>query len=122
MGHLSKKRKRMWLIDPHCENCGVLTVLPETLPCKINPNTGLKQYDPLPDNCATIQHKYSRFSDKRGQIHHNEKRLFLWCHKCNWEDHIKEIRSVPIEKLRIMSGNHIGNIKFDNDNDGKNEK
>lgn len=87
MGYIREKRIQLWNRDPHCENCGILTILPETLPGKINPTSGVKQMRDVPDNMATIQHRYDRFSGMKQLLDTKYSRaLYLWCNKCNFED------------------------------------
>lgn len=88
-GRYRRTRDRMWRKNPHCENCGVLTVLPKDVDGKINPNNGYRQIKDVPPNMATIQHKYSRLNKKRLE-HTHERRWFLWCHKCNHADSVRE--------------------------------
>lgn len=85
---------KLWNANPHCENCGVLTVMAKDCPgIRINED-GIHVFDgPPPDNMATIQHKYSRkhpmrharMIADRGQ----ERRRFLWCYKCNKDYNLK---------------------------------
>ncbi len=87
--YLKTLRKWMWLRDPHCEKCGVELVLPESVPGKMN--GGRKQIKVTPDNMATIQHKYDRFSGLRWMRSDEHERVhFLWCNKCNWEDGVQK--------------------------------
>lgn len=86
---IKKQRTRMWRANPHCENCGVLTVLPEDCPgwqAKGDGSTFLKK---VPANMATIQHKYDKLHPLRNVIRPNERRHFLWCYKCNHEHYKK---------------------------------
>lgn len=85
---LRKRRERLWLNDPHCENCGKLTILPEQLP-GYKPGIGLKGYE-QPSNMATIQHRYSKNNPKRKFYIPGERRHLLWCHECNKKDNIEE--------------------------------
>lgn len=82
MASFRKQRERLWKIDPRCENCAVVTVLPEHV--EGERHSGALKI--VPDNMATIQHKYSRNHPLR---HHangtNERRHLLWCYKCNKE-------------------------------------
>lgn len=75
----------MWEIDPHCENCRTLTVLPDDVPGERTEH-GKNIINP-PDNMATIQHKYPRKSPNRKP--NVTQIVFLWCYKCNKEDNIK---------------------------------
>lgn len=87
--YIKNQRRRLWEANPHCENCGVLTILPEDVPGKINPTTGIKQIKHVPDNMATIQHKYDKISGKRHLKDTSEERVhLLWCTKCNYADGI----------------------------------
>lgn len=88
--YLQKQRRRMWMNNPCCENCGVLTILPEDVPGRVN-SSGIKQIREVPSNMATIQHKYSRLHPKRG-TNPNERVHFLWCTKCNAEESIIQER------------------------------
>jgi hypothetical protein len=75
-----KLRKKLWHANPHCENCGTLTVLPEHIEGERISGMPIN----IPDNMATIQHKYSRNHPLRHTKNdRNERRRLLWCHKCN---------------------------------------
>ena len=78
----------MWKKNPHCENCKRLTVLPEDVPYVIG-SDGKRKIKVVPDHMATIQHKYSRLSPLRRK-RTTDRRLLLWCHKCNYDDHLRE--------------------------------
>jgi hypothetical protein len=98
---LAKQRLELWKKNPHCENCGVLTILPDDLPYSIG-KTGNKNIKIFPNNTATIQHKYDRLHPQRN-IKTNERRHFLWCIKCNreyWFTYERERAEAHIEKLR----------------------
>lgn len=105
MNKFARKRKRMWLKNSHCENCGIPTVLPEDIP-GIFTNKGLKKFKNIPNNMATIQHKYGRLSHMR-KILTGERRLFLWCTKCNDEDNEKEQSLLTLEERQQLSGHVI---------------
>lgn len=97
MASSKKQRTKLWLINPHCENCGILTILPEHLPIENFKNKDRSKLKTVPDNMATIQHKYDRNHPLRNKkISANDsRRHFLWCYKCN-HDYYKqheEIRS-----------------------------
>lgn len=78
MKNHKKQRTLLWYTNPHCENCGVVTVLPESID-----GLNAKGIKP-PDNMATIQHKYCRGHPLRlTRAPHNERRRLLWCYKCN---------------------------------------
>ncbi len=77
---LARRRKRMWLEDPHCENCGILTVLPEHI------KMGKKKRQP--PNMATIQHKYHRLHPLR-MVRTDDRRTYLWCRSCNTKDNLE---------------------------------
>lgn len=112
MTKLRKQRTRLWEEDPHCRNCGVLTILPHDVP-GYQPESKFVS----PDNMATIQHVYSRLNPERRQINGTrgnqpEPRHLLWCFKCNQEDCKKEMDELGIEELRkrAMNGHHKKNI------------
>lgn len=97
--YLQKQRRKMWDKDPRCENCGVVTVLPEDLPGKIS-KLGIKQIKVVPPNMATIQHKYSRLHPNRGLAPNDERVHFLWCTKCNFEENLiqeREFSQLPLK-------------------------
>lgn len=73
----------MWQKNPHCERCGIVTVLAASLPNKTVHQDGHFTLDEYPDNMATIQHRYSKTHPLRNQPGNGERRRFLWCHKCN---------------------------------------
>lgn len=86
--YIKNQRRRLWEANSYCENCGVLTILPEDVPGKIN-SAGVKQIKTVPDNMATIQHKYDKISGKRETKNTPEERVhLLWCTKCNYADGI----------------------------------
>lgn len=81
---LKRQREQMWLVDPLCEKCGVLTFLPKASPML----DGTKPW--VPSNMATIQHVYSKLHPKRREAPKGERRHLLWCHKCNKADAVAE--------------------------------
>lgn len=83
-GRFKKMRKKFWESDPHCMRCGVPTILPEHLPCKIDTKNGFKIKE-TPSNMATIQHRYSKKHPLRRdkESMRTEQRYYLWCFKCN---------------------------------------
>jgi hypothetical protein len=82
-----KQKERLWNIDPHCENCGVLTVLAKDCgDIKYNETNRTYYFDgPVPDNMATLQHIYCRIHPMRHvrPASGTERRRFLWCYRCN---------------------------------------
>lgn len=83
MRTIKKQRSRLWHIDPHCKNCGVLTILPEHLPDECFKNEKRSKLKIVPKNMATIQHSYSKLHPLRHAGEHNTHAL--WCWKCNQE-------------------------------------
>ncbi len=59
----------------------------------------------LPANAATFEHLDDRFSTERGQ-HAGERRVVLACSSCNHDRAVLAQRAVPINMLRLLSGNH----------------
>lgn len=102
MSKFKKQRARLWNIDPHCENCGVPTILPEDCP-GFKPN----QKWPQPNNMATIQHVHNRLDPNRrqtpGEIQTTKRLHLLWCYKCNQDDNEEYIAKIPKEYLRERS-------------------
>lgn len=85
MKRLTKQLMAKWKDNPYCQRCGVLTILPQDVPGKINTHTGVKQIKKTPDNMATIQHIYDKLHPLR-LVDTNDARHLLWCNKCNSED------------------------------------
>ncbi len=78
---LRKRKERLWKENPHCRNCGDLTILPEKY----------KATEKQPDNLATIQHFHHKYHPDRHKPNPTgEVRTDLWCYKCNNKD-AKEI-------------------------------
>jgi len=94
---IAARRKKMWIVDPHCERCGVLTVLPCSLtgPAYRYKDGTLRVQ---PDNMATIQHKYFKGHHLR-EVERvpGDRRWLLWCYKCN-RDYNKYIEQ-PIQRI-----------------------
>jgi len=108
---LVKQRERLWKKNPHCENCGIETILPKHCP------RGKKGRIIAQDHMATIQHKYSRLHpDKRRTMildHENDRRHFLWCYKCNRLDNDAELAAIAAEfwkNINERNGNLETNI------------
>lgn len=102
----SAKRLRIALFNqnPHCENCGVLLILPENVPGNYIAN-GVNKLRTTPDNMATIQHIHPRDHPDRGKTNGQRKNK-LWCFKCNMEDNREQERLLGIEKLRERAKRH----------------
>lgn len=81
----------MWLKNPHCQYCGVETILIDDLNLK-----GLK----TPPNTATIDHKYSRYNPLRNT---EKQEYILCCSLCNNYRAQLEEDKIPIEVLRERS-------------------
>lgn len=96
MKSLTGQRNRLWNINPRCEKCGVVTILPIDVPGACYDEAGLLHIKNVPDNMATIQHKYDKLHPMRQEnrsAKKRERRRFLWCIKCNrehWEKHEKQ--------------------------------
>jgi hypothetical protein len=89
---LRELRLSLWISNPRCEKCGVVTVLPSDLPYSVDKKGNKILKGVAPDNMATIQHKYDKLHPFR-HVKTSERRLFLWCLKCNsehWELYEKE--------------------------------
>lgn len=94
MPNIRKKKLKEWNKDPHCRYCGVETVLE------------VKKGEDM-DYLATIDHVYSRLSDKRrSENNHREKRRILVCFKCNQYRNDLEISKLPIEELWRRAGHY----------------
>lgn len=72
------RRTKLWREDPHCRNCGVLTILPEMRRKDlIRNNVNLT-------NMATLEHLNSRLNPERLKPNYSsEIRTTLLCYKCN---------------------------------------
>lgn len=76
---IRKRRYRHWKKNPHCRDCGILTILPEKIPQS-------KRTVKLTPNMATLEHLRSRFDPSRTVPNvSNEIRTTLLCGKCNNE-------------------------------------
>lgn len=83
---LREFREKLWRIDPHCEKCGVVTILPQNVDGAYTDEHGLLIIKKVPHNMATIQHIYNRMNPlRRTPLKPNERRLLLWCYRCNTE-------------------------------------
>lgn len=81
---LRKWRERRWKIDPHCEKCGVETIRPQDVPgVRFKPD-GTPIIKKIPDNMATVQHRFDRLHPQR-RGNSRERKRYLWCYKCNHE-------------------------------------
>lgn len=89
--YLKYIRLKKWVVDPHCKYCGVETILPEH--CQ-------EKGKAAPPHMATIDHKYSRFTDMR---YSKEQELILCCNLCNNYRAQVEEDKIPIEELRARS-------------------
>lgn len=78
----------MHALDPRCEKCKIVTVLPETLERTDSPH-GWRLVGVPPDNMATFQHKYHKRHPLRGKTNNLERTFLLWCYRCNREDGIQ---------------------------------
>lgn len=105
MGFIRDKRIELWKANPYCEKCGILTILPEDVPGVINLKTGVKQMYDVPDNMATIQHRYDRWSGMKSLRDTPYARaLYLWCNKCNFLDGVeREKQNLLIKKINQMN-------------------
>lgn len=83
MSNLGRQKKYMYKLNPHCERCGVLMVLPEDTDNKIIRPDGSYNVPYPPPNMATIQHRYCKIHPKRHKPQKGERRRFLWCYECN---------------------------------------
>jgi len=93
-------RDRLWKVDPHCRQCGVLTILPQDIVKGRDRFGKLRHY---PDNMATIDHLRSRYDLKRRIHDRNERRYILLCIKCNNKREKEETSKLKIEKLWELS-------------------
>ena len=97
MRNVKRRRRKLWLQDPTCRFCGILTILPEDLP----PNS-------VKNTKATIEHLDSRYNPMRGAYQGMSgkiaERCTLACWKCNNDRNKVEQEQVPIEELRKRSG------------------
>ena len=84
---IRNQRKRLYIqFEGKCENCGILTVLPEDLPKRPRKEGGAHtELLVVPPNMATIQHKYDKLHPLRNITDRRERRHFLWCYQCNRE-------------------------------------
>lgn len=98
---LKKVRNRLHAANPHCEKCGILTILPEDLPYTIDA-LGTKQIDNIP-NMATIQHKYHKLHPLRRVVNRRERRLFLWCYKCNNQYWLEYEQPAQLKYLKAIN-------------------
>lgn len=65
----------------------------------------IKNGETVPDDCATLEHIYSRLNPLRYRLlKKGVQRLTLLCLKCNRENNEKEVSSVPVEQWRLRSG------------------
>lgn len=99
---LRARRNKLWAEDPHCRQCGVLTVLPQ--------NTRNHKLS----NLATIEHIYSKLNPKRLiQPEVNEIRRILLCQKCNLENAAKdcEVNFPEIHRERSVR-NSLTSLKY----------
>lgn len=96
---LQRRRFSLWIVNPRCERCGIVTILPEMLDGVNYNHAGHLQLKTQPDNMATIQHKYFKLHPLRlTQPKKGERRWFLWCYKCN-QDYFKKYEQ-PINNKR----------------------
>jgi hypothetical protein len=73
-GGNKKIRERLFKKDPHCQQCGVLTVSPRFCEGMIPP----------PNDMATLEHIYSRFHPIRhSQDYAKFERYKILCYQCN---------------------------------------
>lgn len=101
-----KLRKRLWETNPHCEKCGVLTVLPHDVDRNII--NGIYKLKVTPDNMATIQHVHPVGHPLRGTFVTGVRKNKLWCFKCNAED-AKELdreRTIEAKRVAAKNGHH----------------
>lgn len=92
---LNSRRKqlvKMWKQDPHCRQCGRLTVL-----------SVYKNHKAIPDNTATLEHVFSRLNPLRLLKTPGVKRRTLLCRACNQTNGLKEQKALGIEELRRRS-------------------
>lgn len=93
------KRDKLYYQNPYCPRCGVEMILPKDIPKN---KKGYLKYEP--DNLCTLEHKYTRFEEKRGSKKNSNGIL---CKKCNREVAAeKEINMLSIEERRRRSGRH----------------
>lgn len=106
MSNLRKKKLKLWYANPHCENCGKLTMLPEQHPNVLRKDDGQMYFKKdTPHNIATIQHKYFRLHPLRhARVHFNERRLYLSCYECN-KKYYKDFEE-PVNKQRQTKYNN----------------
>lgn len=79
------QRRRMWFENPFCRKCGIMTILPESVPGAKYKKNGEMYLKKIIPHMATIQHKYCRNHPLRLSplLHPHEQRRELWCWQCN---------------------------------------
>lgn len=91
---IKKRRAKMMGTDPHCHWCGVNVVYYQ-----------LRPGETTPDNFATIDHLYSRYSSIRQTISDGKtKTLVLACNECNQKRSDEETAALGIEEIRRRAG------------------
>ncbi len=96
-GRYKRRRTRLFNENPHCPFCGVLMVLPESLP----------DYGPrikvFPDNLCTIEHLFSKLNPEKPK----QGKTMICCKKCNEDRARAEESKLSIEEKQ-QRANHRG--------------
>lgn len=101
---MKRRRNRLWQEDPRCRRCGVVTVLPTQLIAEygVEGNTLTKHLPKeVMDRMATIEHLRSRLNPTRGSDF--SEATTLYCYRCNQTANNEELKTVPIEQLRLLA-------------------
>jgi hypothetical protein len=100
---LKKQRQRKWQADPRCEQCGVVTMLPEHLARRFHqPVLNLAGIPAeFRNRMATIEHVRSRLHPLR-RVGTGKHQLLCWL--CNQKRNDGELALMPLEELWARSG------------------
>jgi hypothetical protein len=85
-------RRKLWLEDPHCHWCGIITRW-------LSPEGGK-----LPEDAATIDHLYTRYEMEKRKEMGNP--CVLACNKCNHDLGEQATAAQPIEELWRRAGQY----------------
>lgn len=97
---LTRRREILWHRDPHCQNCGVLTILPSQLaqkhgisPADLHSKLKIEKLHTM----ATIDHVVNRFESNR-LANEGRERTRLYCWLCNNKRGAQDYATLSLEE------------------------
>ena len=90
-----KRKEQLYKQSPYCHWCGKKTII-----------YARRSGGSIPYDAATLDHLYSRYDPRRGNLPPHTESIVLSCYKCNNDRAREENKSLPIEKQWELSGRY----------------